>query len=136
MKAVWMLMSLALVAGVRDKAVASPPAPPLAATGAFFALSVADLDASTRWYVETLGLKVVLRTPRQDKAAVVVLEGRGLIVELIQHDDAVPLGRAAPGVKDHMLVHGLVKAGVVVEDFNGLVASLRSRAVRMAFGPY
>jgi hypothetical protein len=39
------------------------------------------MDVSARWYAEKLGLKVVMRTPKQDKAAAVALEGEGLISE-------------------------------------------------------
>ena len=53
--------------------------------GAFFALSVADLEASTRWYRDTLGLTVVMTMPRRDGMAVAALEGGGLLVELIEH---------------------------------------------------
>jgi catechol 2,3-dioxygenase-like lactoylglutathione lyase family enzyme len=110
--------------------------PPMTVTGAFFALSVADLEASTRWYADSLGLRVVMQEPKRDKAAVAVLEGGGLIVELIQDDDAVPLAKAAPGVKSNIQVHGLVKAGVVVADFDKALAVLKERQVKIAFGPY
>jgi hypothetical protein len=83
-----------------------------------------------------LDLHVVMRTPKTDKAAVVVLEGGGLIVELIRHDDAVPLAAAARGITDPILVHGIVKAGLVVRDFDALLARLRARQARIAFGPY
>jgi len=67
-------------------------------TGAFFALSVANLEESARWYREKLGLDVVLQVDQG--TAVTVLEGEGLTVELI-HDPAArpasgqPSGRAA-----------------------------------------
>jgi catechol 2,3-dioxygenase-like lactoylglutathione lyase family enzyme len=128
---------LTLPAAARSApATTPPPAPAAAVTGAFFALSVADLGASARWYSERLGLKVVMESPKHDKSAVVVLEGGGLIVELIQNDDAVPLSTAAPAVKSNMLVHGLVKAGVIVADFDKTLALLKERGVRIAFGPY
>src|SRR6185295_7512551 len=98
-------LTLATVAAT-PSAAPTPEAPVIGSTGAFFALSVADVNASATWYSETLGLKVVMQPPKQDGAAVIVLEGGGLIVELIQHDDAVPLSKAAPGVKSHILVHG------------------------------
>ena len=70
-----------------------PKPPPLAtARGAFIGLSVANLDASVRWYSEKLGLEVVMRPPKIEKSTAVILEGGGLIVELMHHDDAVPLG--------------------------------------------
>jgi catechol 2,3-dioxygenase-like lactoylglutathione lyase family enzyme len=83
--------------------------------GAFFALSVADMKASAAWYVEKLGLAVVMEEAATDHPGVTVLEGGGLIVELIQNPDAMPLAKAAPNVRDRMLVHGLVKAGVIVD---------------------
>jgi len=109
---------------------------PLKATGAFFALSVADLDASAKWYSEKLGLTVVMEIPRRDKVSVTVLEGPGLIVELIQNDDAVPLPRAASGVSAPELVHGIFKVGILVDDFDRTVAMLKARGVEPAYGPY
>jgi catechol 2,3-dioxygenase-like lactoylglutathione lyase family enzyme len=110
--------------------------PAASAIGAFFALSVANLDASVRWYSEKLGMKVVMREPKRDGVAVAVLEGGGLVVELIALDDAAPLSKAAPGVKDALHVHGLVKAGAIVADFEGTLRLLRERNVEIAFGPF
>jgi len=121
---------LCLVVPLTVQAQPLPPPPPvLAAAGAFFALSVADLGASVQWYTERLGLRAVLEVPRQNRTAVAVLEGGGLIVELIQHDDATPSG-------EPLLRHGVFKVGVLVEDFAALVERLRSRQVAIALGPY
>ena len=130
----WLLM-LATLSSAESPARAHG-APSIPATGAFFALSVADLRASAKWYSEKLGLAVVKEEPKQEGAAVVVLEGGGLIVELIQHDEAVPLATAAPGVRSNMLVHGIVKAGAMVADFDETLATLKQRNVQIAFGPY
>ena len=104
--------------------------------GAFFALSVADLGASTQWYTEKFGLEVVMHPPKQDKSEVTVLEGGGLIVELLRRDDAMPLAQAAPSVTADYLVHGLFKAGIIVDDFDATVTTLRARGVAIAFGPF
>jgi catechol 2,3-dioxygenase-like lactoylglutathione lyase family enzyme len=104
--------------------------------GTFFALSVGDITASSNWYSEKLGLKAVLNLPKRDKAAVVVLEGGGLIVELIQHDDALPLSKAAPAINDHMFIHGIVKVGIIVDDLDKTLAALKEKNVTIAFGPY
>ena len=104
--------------------------------GAFFALSVPDVAASTEWYSNKLGLEVVMEIPKQSGTAVTVLEGGGLIVELIQHDSARPLRDAAPGVTDPQFIHGLYKAGFVVKDFDDVLAELRSRGVEIAYGPF
>jgi catechol 2,3-dioxygenase-like lactoylglutathione lyase family enzyme len=111
-------------------------APVMAATGAFFALSVADVNASAEWYAEKLGLKVVMTVPMTEGAAVIVLEGLGLIVELIQHDGALPLSKAAPTVKDRFFVHGLAKAGFIVTDFDRTIERLKQRGVPILYGPF
>jgi catechol 2,3-dioxygenase-like lactoylglutathione lyase family enzyme len=108
----------------------------LGATGAFFALSVGDMEESTRWYSEKLALKVVTRAPKSNGAAATVLEGDGLIVELIQHDGAQPLSTLAPGVHERLLVQGVFKVGVIVSDFEKTLAMLKAREVEIAFGPY
>lgn len=58
-------------------APAPVPAPAFTANGAFFALSVADLKASTQWYSERFGMTVILETPPFEGGAAVVLEGAG-----------------------------------------------------------
>ena len=105
-------------------------------SGAFFALSVADMDASVRWYSEKLGLKHVMVVPKRDRIAVTVLEGGGLIVELIQHDDAVALRKAAPAVSDPQMIHGVFKVGLVVENFEQTLTRLKARRVEIAYGPF
>ena len=57
--------------------------------------------------------------PASNTPAVIVLERGGLIVELIQHAEAVPLGR------DPVLAHGFTKAGFVVQDFDRTLYTLR-----------
>ena len=108
----------------------------IGASGAFFALSVADVDASAKWYSEKLGLTVTMRQPNTNGAAVTVLEGDGLIVELIRHPDAKPLSAVAPQLKEPLNVHGIFKVGVIVSDFDKTLATLQARKVDVAFGPY
>ena len=109
---------------------------PFQTGGAFFALSVPDVAASARWYREKLGLKVILEPPRSADASVVILEGGGLIVELLQHNAARPLRAIAPDVRENYRVHGFFKAGVIVDDFDRTLAALRSRGVEIAMGPF
>jgi len=136
-RTICLLLCLALPSVARGQAAAAPaPSAAAAAVGAFFALSVADMDASVRWYTEKLGLEVAMTVPRRDKVAVTVLEGDGLIVELIQNDDAMPLSRAAPAMANNILVHGIFKVGVIVPDFDRTLATLRARQVEIAYGPF
>jgi len=108
----------------------------MTAIGAFFALSVADLNASSKWYADKLGLKVVMQPPKSDKAAVVILEGGGLIVELIQHDDAKAAQAANASAPANILVHGIAKAGVIVDDFDKTMDLFKARQVPIAYGPF
>jgi len=117
-------------------APAMSPTPVFAATGAFYALTVKDLDASTRWYEEKLGLKVVVRVPHGGKFTINVLQAGSVIVELIQNDEAVPLREAAPGIAGNDQVHGIFKVGFLVADFDRTVAMLRERHVEIVGGPW
>lgn len=108
--------------------------PAIVAThGAFFAVSVADVKASSRWYAEKLGLGVVQDAAIAKGVSVVVLEGGGLIVELVQLDDAVPSTCAA---NDAAKCHGIFKAGVLVEDLGKTLEKLAARGVPVAYGPF
>ena len=108
--------------------------PPIVATkGAFFALSVPDLAASSEWYSKKLGLEVVLDVPNSNGVAVKVLEGGGIIVELVQHDTAATPECAAT---EAVQCHGVFKAGILVKDLDRTLANLAGRGVPVAFGPY
>jgi catechol 2,3-dioxygenase-like lactoylglutathione lyase family enzyme len=110
--------------------------PALATAGAFIGISVPDLDASVRWYVEKLGMRVIMEPPPSDGFTVKVVEGGGLIVELLHNAAAAPLRTAAPSITHTTQVHGVFKAGVVVEEYERTLATLRSRGVDIAVGPF
>jgi catechol 2,3-dioxygenase-like lactoylglutathione lyase family enzyme len=64
---------------------------------------------------------------------VAILEGPGILVELVHHRGAQrpaarPAGRDAPP--------GPFKVGIIVDDFDGTLALLRSRGVAIAYGPF
>ena len=119
-------------------AQSSPPNPQAAFTldGSAFALSVSDIHASERWYVEKLGLSVTKRFPKENGHTVTILSGGGLTVELIQRDGAQPLTTLAPSAKDNIDAHGIVKVGILVDDFDKTLANLRARGVTIAMGPW
>ena len=101
-------------------------------SGAFFALSVPDLEAARAWYADKLGLTVTMRAPAHEGAQVLVLEGGGLIVELIHN----PAATAHPPAANPTLRHGFFKAGLVVEEFDATLTRLRDRGVEIAMGPF
>ena len=127
--ALTLLLALPIALQAQSPSDVGAPAA-LTSRGAFFALSVSDLDASVKWYTEKLGLKVVHRLPQVDKASLAILSGGGLIVELVHNDDATP--RAGDPV--HTL--GIFKVGVIVDSLDKTVATLRARQVVAAFGPF
>lgn len=132
MRLVASLLALTLAMPGRHAVSQQAAEPPFSTSGAFFALSVADLAASARWYREKLGLRVTMEPPRSGDAAVMILEGGGLIVELLQHNAARP----SPEPRDGYKVHGIFKSGLVVDDFDRTIAALRARGVDIAYGPF
>ena len=110
-------------------------APLTAVSGGYVALSVADLDASAKWYASTFDLSVVRnRSQSPDKKALAtILTGHGLIVELVQHSDAAPLKEAAPPRTRAFEVHGIFKWGITVADLDAAFKELEARKVDVAF---
>ena len=131
-----MLLVLAALLSSPRLVTAQDNVAPFQTSGAFFALSVPDVAVSARWYREKLGLKVILEPPRSSDASVIILEGGGLIVELLQHNAAKPLRTIAPDVRENYKVHGFFKSGLIVEDFDRTLAALRARGVEIAMGPF
>ncbi|HVF39769.1 MAG TPA: VOC family protein [Gemmatimonadaceae bacterium] len=125
-------------AGEAQTPTPSASAPVIRARGSFFALSVSDMAASVSWYRDKLGLSVIMQAARTDatKSAATVLSGGGLTVELVQHDDAVPLQKFLPTQRGALYVHGIFKVGIIVNDFDATLATLRSRGIEIAIGPF
>ena len=122
-----MFIGLVASAAQGTGGAAPPQKPVLTSTGAFFALSVPDIQASGRWYSEKLGLAVTMRPPREGPGEVMVLEGGGLIVELIQHDEGLALTKLVSPVDDAVKIHGFFKAGVLVADIDATRRMLEAR---------
>jgi catechol 2,3-dioxygenase-like lactoylglutathione lyase family enzyme len=120
------ILLLATSSALAAQAPMSNTPPALAVRGAILTFSVPDLDASAKWYTETLGLRIVHMYPRNKAvhARAALFQGGGLVVELVQEDDAVDLG---PQPR-----RGLAKAGLVVGNFDTMVATLRARGVEFA----
>ena len=110
---------------------ASTPSPAFRTSGAFFALSVPDLAASRAWYERKLGLAVTREINPGSGLSVLVMEGGGLMVELIHST------RARAGAEiDPLTQQGLFKTGLVVDDFDATMRTLRERGAAIAYGPY
>ena len=129
------MRTLTLLLVLCAPAVIVAKAPVTAVHGGYVALSVADLDASAKWYAETFDLAIVRnRSQSPDKkSTATILSGNGLIVELIRHADAMPLRQAAPSLSRNFQIHGIFKSGVVVDDLDATFKELTARKVEMAF---
>jgi len=104
-----------------------------AVTPTFFAVSVADLDTSIEWYTRTLDLAVT-RLPEGSGAKFALLQGQGLVVELVEHPKAFDLRSRLPELENRYLGHGLFKVGFFVADLDGTVDRLRARGVTFRGG--
>ena len=124
------VLSLALILTAGNPAKPAPTPVVSSIGGAFFAVSVNNIDESTRWYADKFGMRVIMQQPKVDKAAVAILEGGALTVELVQLDGASPSWRSPERA------HGIFKTGVVVDDLNGLIAQLKTKGVEIAYGPF
>ena len=129
-------MVLALTLGVTVPARAQQaPAPAFRTVqGAFFAVSVADLDASIAWYRDKLGLREVSRF-QFEKITGALLSSPGLEVELMKHADATTPGNAMDA-NAKVLTRGITKVGVRVADFDAVVRTLRQRGADIVMGPF
>jgi catechol 2,3-dioxygenase-like lactoylglutathione lyase family enzyme len=111
----------------RDSLLAQP-------VGAFFALSVADVDRTAAWYRDELGLSIVTQGEAlQGSVRFALLQGQGTVIELLQRRDARPLKETAPGTTGAYQVHGFFKAGLNVRDIDALYARMQSRNVPIAY---
>jgi hypothetical protein len=103
-------------------------------TGAFFALSVANVDELSKWYQEKLGFKVLISGEAPNKIAkFAILQTDGALIELIQHRDAKPMSVAAPSIKESHLMHGIFKIGMLVDDLDAVYQSIKERKVTIAY---
>jgi len=115
-------VALSSLARAQSRPTTAPSTKAIATVnGAFFAVSVADLDASAKWYSEKSG----------PIGGFVILEGGGLIVELLKHAAAAPRSSNGPDA-----VQGFFKAGAIVADFDRTVSTLRARGVEIVVGPF
>lgn len=126
------LVLLAAATPAAASAQSTAPSAPFRTTGSFFAISVSNLEAARAWYVDTLGLAIVMQPPPYQGINALILEGGGLIVELIHN----PAAQARAPLANPTLAHGLFKIGIVVENLDATLQQLRARGVTLVFGPF
>lgn len=67
------------------------------------------------------------RLPKVTPAKVALLQGNGLVVELVEHPGAFDLEARLPELDKRYLAHGLFKVGFFVADLDALVKRLKAR---------
>jgi len=128
-------LALLLAATLSAPATAGTPPPPKPqSTGAFFALSVANVETVSRWYRDFLKLRVMKSGEAPNGIAkFALLEGEGVLVELIQHREAKDRAVVAPSVKEEYQIHGIFKVGMIVEDLDGIFARTKAQHIPIAY---
>ncbi len=101
--------------------------------GAFFAVSVAELDRSIDWYSTHFEFQVISRGDNATRAGA-LLQRPGLMLELAAFSDGVPLQNVWPVAEFHRL-HGPMKIGWQVEDIDAEYKRLEQAGVAVFFAP-
>jgi methylmalonyl-CoA/ethylmalonyl-CoA epimerase len=112
----------------------SPFPPP---TGSYFAISVHDLNATAEWYKQKLGFREVKQSASRDGLArAIILEGDGVLVEVVHHKRAVSPRTLIKGYKDAYQIYGVFKVGLMVQDVDHTLQRLKANGVAIANGPF
>lgn len=115
---------------IRAKSIARDGRHGFHGAGPFFAIVVADLDATEHWYESNLGLRLVKRgKSSRVPAETVVLGGHNVYVELIHHD-----GKPLPRIDNEAPLPRLIKTGFIVaqRDFDVVATQLEKHGIKAA----
>jgi methylmalonyl-CoA/ethylmalonyl-CoA epimerase len=94
------------------------------------AFSVPDLEASIRWYRETLGFEVEQRLHVESVPADLAMLRRGVMrVELFQPEHGAPLPAGRSNVQEDLRTHGTKHVAYAVRDVRAAVVELERRHV-------
>ena len=112
-----------------------PPFPP--PSGAYFAISVRDLNTSAQWYKQKLGFHEVKQGASRDGLSrAIILETDGVLLELIHHKRATSARSLIKGYKGAYQIYGVFKIGLLVQDADHTLQRLQANGVQIANGPY
>jgi catechol 2,3-dioxygenase-like lactoylglutathione lyase family enzyme len=130
-----LVLALLLAVTLSTPAPTGSPTPPKArTTGAFFALSVANVETVSQWYRDFLKLKVAKSGEAPNGIAkFALLEGEGVLVELIQHREAKDRSAVAPSATEAYQIHGIFKVGMIVEGLEGIYSRAKEQHIPIAY---
>jgi catechol 2,3-dioxygenase-like lactoylglutathione lyase family enzyme len=124
-----LLLCATLTAGATPRQQGETP-PAVEAQPFFFALSVADVDASAAWYERVFGFAVVSnRDLPEREIRIRLLQRPGAFLELVDDAAARPLTEAAPSAARRSLAHGVFKIGLLSADLDRTLERLSALGV-------
>ena len=121
--AILAIVWLAATATSADETRSLPPA-----NGAFFAISVRNLDAAVAWYTAHLDFTVDSTADNEQRRGA-LLSRPGVLVELAEFRDAA---QRHPRLESHEL-HGIFKLGFVTGELDATFAALQRSGIELFF---
>lgn len=118
-------LALTILAAWASASSAQEPSVPIAGEPFFFALSVADVEASSAWYARVLGFEEVRSVDLPERGTRLrILRRSGALLELVEVEAATPAGGLDPPIERRFLLHGVFKVGFRVESLDRTVERL------------
>jgi len=98
-------------------------------------LSVADLNAATIWYRDTLGFEIFQRHEYPDYAVrVAYMKSNNVELELVETKNSMPCRRDDPPA-GHVTLRGISQLSFRVDDAKQAMEQLKNISVKIVFGP-
>lgn len=98
----------------------------------FFALSVQDIDRSSKWYERVFGFRTTRTIDAKDGSTrVCLMKLDGGFLELVELSKARALEELLPDLKHRYLSYGVYKVGFEVKDLDTAISRLNSLQVEL-----
>ena len=99
--------------------------------GAFFAISVKDLDESVNWYTKHLGFTVVSKGGNDQRKGA-LLTRPGTVLEIGEFSSAIQRNELRTDLESHE-IHGIFKIGFTTKDIDAMFEQLKDSDVEIFF---
>ena len=109
---------------------------PVPITPLHVGVSVADMDASIAWYREYLGFEPISDTYMPPlKCRLVFIRNGNFEIELLRHDDSIPLPDERLMPDDDIRTQGTKHICFAHPDVAGFLTELKAKGVEVVLGP-
>lgn len=102
-----------------------------ATTGAFYAISVRNIDETIAWYTRHLGFKVESQGGNDQRRGA-LLSRPGAVLELGEFAGAMAREQVRPGLESHE-IHGIFKLGFTIANIERAFEFLQGQGVEVFF---